>query len=52
MAKQFSMDDVKALAEKYKNWGKVGPDDQLGTLNITLPRRKLSTLPISSSRAR
>ncbi len=39
MAKQFSMDDVKALAEKYKNWGKWGPDDQLGTLNYITPQK-------------
>ena len=37
MAKQFSMDDVKALAEKYKNWGKWGADDQIGTLNLYYP---------------
>ena len=39
MAKQFSMDDVKVLAEKYKNWGKWGPDDQLGTLNYITPQK-------------
>ena len=39
MAKQFSMDDVKALAEKYKNWGKWGADDQLGTLNYITPQK-------------
>ncbi len=39
MAKQFSMDDVKALAEKYKNWGKWGPDDQIGTLNYITPQK-------------
>ena len=39
MAKQFSMDDVKALAEKYKNWGKWGADDQIGTLNYITPKK-------------
>ena len=39
MAKQFSMDDVKALAEKYKNWGKWGADDQIGTLNYITPQK-------------
>ncbi len=24
-------------AEKYKNWGKWGPDDEIGTLNYTKP---------------
>ena len=39
MAKQFSMDDVKTLAGKYKNWGKWGADDQLGTLNYITPQK-------------
>ena len=28
-------DDIRAAAEKYKNWGKWGPDDEIGTLNFT-----------------
>ena len=28
---------VKAAAEKYKNWGKWGPNDEIGTLNFTTP---------------
>ena len=28
-------DDVRAAAEKYKNWGKWGKDDEIGTLNFT-----------------
>jgi len=39
MAKHYSMDDVKALAEKYKNWGRWGDDDQLGTLNYVTPQK-------------
>ena len=39
MAKQSSMDDVKALAEKYKDWGKWGADDQIGTLNYITPQK-------------
>ena len=27
-------DDIRAAAEKYKNWGKWGPDDEIGTLTI------------------
>src|ERR1043166_8643129 len=27
--------DDLAAAEKYKNWGKWGPDDEIGTLNYT-----------------
>ena len=39
MSKHFSMDDVKALADKYKNWGRWGDDDQLGTLNYITPQK-------------
>lgn len=28
-------DDIKAAADKYKNWGKWGPEDEIGTLNFT-----------------
>jgi kynurenine formamidase len=27
-------DDVRALAEKVNNWGRWGPDDEIGTLNL------------------
>ncbi len=33
MPEKYTMDDVKALSQKYKNWGKWGANDQLGTLN-------------------
>lgn len=33
MPEKYTMDDVKALSQKYKNWGKWGVSDQLGTLN-------------------
>ncbi len=33
MAEQYDMADVKALSEKYKNWGRWGAEDQVGTLN-------------------
>ena len=39
MPKHFSMDDVQALADKYKNWGRWGDDDQLGTLNYITPQK-------------
>lgn len=39
MPKKFSIDDVKTLADKYKNWGKWGGDDQLGTLNYITPQK-------------
>src|SRR5204862_8225661 len=28
-------DDLREAAEKYKNWAKWGPDDEIGTLNYT-----------------
>jgi kynurenine formamidase len=30
---QHNLASVKELAERYRNWGKWGPDDQLGTVN-------------------
>ena len=35
MSKKVTRDDLRAAAEKYKNWGKWGPDDEIGTLNYT-----------------
>src|SRR3972149_570130 len=29
--------DLRDAAEKYKNWGKWGPNDEIGTLNFTAP---------------
>ena len=34
-----TIETVRALAAKYNNWGKWGPDDQLGTLNNVTPER-------------
>jgi kynurenine formamidase len=33
-AKQITLDDVHALCARYRNWGRWGPDDELGTLNL------------------
>lgn len=35
--KKISRADMSAAAEKYKNWGKWGSDDEVGTLNYTQP---------------
>jgi len=35
--KVITRDDLKKAAEKYKNWGKWGDDDEIGTLNYTSP---------------
>ena len=35
--RKISRDDLRQAAEFYKNWGKWGPDDEIGTLNYTSP---------------
>jgi kynurenine formamidase len=37
MTRKLNRDDLRAAAEKYKNWGKWGPKDEIGTLNFTQP---------------
>ncbi len=39
MPEKYTMEDVKALSQKYKNWGKWGANDQLGTLNYITPEK-------------
>ena len=34
-SKKITRQDLHDAAEKYKNWGKWGPDDEIGTLNYT-----------------
>src|ERR1044072_4748732 len=34
-AKKINRQDLRDASEKYKNWGKWGPDDEIGTLNYT-----------------
>jgi len=34
-ARKYTRQDLRDAAEKYKNWGKWGPDDEIGTLNFT-----------------
>ena len=36
-ARKITRQDVREAAEKYKNWGKWGPNDEVGTLNYTTP---------------
>jgi kynurenine formamidase len=33
--RKLTRDDLRAAADKYKNWGKWGPADEIGTLNYT-----------------
>jgi hypothetical protein len=35
--RKVTRDDLRQAAEKYKNWGKWGPADEIGTLNYTQP---------------
>ena len=35
--RKVTRQDLSDAAEKYKNWGKWGPDDEIGTLNFTQP---------------
>src|SRR5262249_35063965 len=37
MSKKITRQDLRDAAEKYKNWGKWGPSDEIGTLNYTTP---------------
>ncbi|MFP6736845.1 MAG: cyclase family protein, partial [Rhodospirillales bacterium] len=36
-SQKITRQDLTDAAEKYKNWGKWGPDDEIGTLNFTQP---------------
>jgi kynurenine formamidase len=35
--RKLTMDDMRAAAERLKNWGRWGADDEIGTLNHTRP---------------
>jgi kynurenine formamidase len=39
MAEKPTIETVRALARKYRNWGRWGADDQLGTLNFITPEK-------------
>ena len=34
-ARKITRQDMREAAEKYKNWGKWGPNDEIGTLKYT-----------------
>ena len=36
-ARKLTMDDIRAAAERLKNWGRWGANDEIGTLNYTRP---------------
>ena len=35
--RKLTMDDIRSAAERLKNWGRWGADDEFGTLNFTRP---------------
>lgn len=37
--KMFDLDHLKHVAERCKNWGRWGPDDEAGTLNFVTPEK-------------
>ncbi len=39
MGNEHDFEILKGLCEKYRNWGKWGPDDQIGTLNYITPEK-------------
>jgi hypothetical protein len=36
---QHDLSSVKQLSERYRNWGKWGPDDELGAINYITPQK-------------
>src|SRR5687768_15844326 len=36
-ARKLTRQDLREAAEKFKNWGRWGPQDEIGTLNHTRP---------------
>ena len=51
-ARKITRQDMRDAAEKYKNWGKWGPDDEIGTLNYTSARGHHRRRPAGARRAR
>ena len=37
MARRYTKQDVLDTAERLKNWGRWGPDDEVGALNFVTP---------------
>jgi kynurenine formamidase len=35
--RKLTLDDIRAAAERLSNWGKWGPEDEIGTLNYVTP---------------
>ena len=37
MPMNLTLKDIETMADRTKNWGKWGPDDEIGTLNYVTP---------------
>ena len=42
LKQNITIKDIEAMREKVKNWGKWGPDDQIGTMNYIGPKEILA----------
>lgn len=42
----YTLTDIRALCQKYRNWGRWGKDDRLGTMNFVTPQKLLRALQI------
>jgi kynurenine formamidase len=49
MSQKVSLAEFEAIYESVKNWGRWGPDDQLGTLNLITPERVQSAAALIRS---
>ena len=49
-ARKYTRADLREAAEKYKNWGKWGPNDEIGTLNYTSPQDIIAAASRSEER--
>ncbi len=49
-ARKITRQDMRAAAEKYKNWGKWGPNDEIGTLNYTTAEDIVAATPARKKR--
>ena len=49
MSQELNADDVRALGERYSNWGRWGDDDERGTLNLITPDHVLGACQLPRS---
>jgi hypothetical protein len=50
MEKITNLEGVKRLALKLRNWGRWGPDDEIGTLNFITPEKIVKAAQLVSAR--